>query len=205
MAALALVGGVLVANADAATTAPPGASIKPVFRTPAAFDVSPSLRAMAAAASTSASEEEGDDIDMEEGKPERDVDVVDHGFSGDSAVQTTAGTAAIGPTLANFEGLSNQDNFNTFGFRVNPPDMSGDVGPNHYVEMINLVFAVFAKDGTKLLGPVDNGTLWAGFPIDECTEPSGDTVVLYDQFADRWILTQFTTRGIDFPNEPLNL
>jgi hypothetical protein len=214
LAALALVGGVLVANASAATTtAAPGASIKPVFRTPAAFDVSPTLRTMAAAAThphaaarlTPAVDEDGnDDIDMEEGKPERDVDVEDHGFSGDSARQATAGTAAIGSTLANFEGLSNQDNFNTFGFRVNPPDVSGDVGPNHYVEMINLVFAVFAKDGTKLLGPVDNGTLWAGFPIDECTEPSGDTIVLYDQMADRWILTQFTTRGIDFPNEPLN-
>ena len=45
--------------------------------------------------------------------------------------------------IANFEGLSNQDNFNVFGFRVNPPDPVGDVGPNHYVEMINLVFGVY--------------------------------------------------------------
>jgi len=29
--------------------------------------------------------------------------------------------------------------------------------------------------------------------------------VLYDQSADRWILTQFTTRGIDYPDVPLNL
>ena len=70
--------------------------------------------------------------------------------------------------------------------------------------MVNLVFAVYSKTGTRLLGPVDTGTLWAGFPIDECTEPSGDPIVIYDQFADRWILTQFTTRGIDFPDEPLN-
>src|SRR5207249_4897734 len=28
-----------------------------------------------------------------------------------------------------------------------------------------------------------------------CTDLSGDPVVLYDQLADRWILTQFTTRG----------
>ena len=63
--------------------------------------------------------------------------------------------------------------------------------------MINLVFGVYSKTGTLLLGPVDTGTLWAGFPIDECTEPSGDPIVIYDQFADRWILTQFTTRGLD--------
>jgi len=79
------------------------------------------------------------------------------------------------------------------------------VGPNHYVEMVNLVFAVYDKQGNLLLGPVDTGSLWAGFPIDECTEPSGDPIVLYDQIADRWILTQFTTRGIDYPDEPLNL
>jgi hypothetical protein len=86
-----------------------------------------------------------------------------------------------------------------FGFRVNPPDPVGDVGPNHYVEMINLVFGVYSKTGTKLLGPVDTGTLWAGFAVDDCTDASGDPIVLHDQFADRWILSQFTTRGLDDP------
>ena len=36
----------------------------------------------------------------------------------------------------------------------------------------------------------------------DCTDPSGDPVVLYDQFADRWILSQFTTRGLDDPTKP---
>ena len=31
--------------------------------------------------------------------------------------------------LLTFEGMSNQDNFNIFGFRVNPPDPNGEVGP----------------------------------------------------------------------------
>ena len=57
-------------------------------------------------------------------------------------------TLAIGsPHRELRRGLSNQDNFNVFGFRVNPPDPVGDVGPNHYVEMINLVFAVYSKSG----------------------------------------------------------
>jgi hypothetical protein len=102
---------------------------------------------------------------------------------------------AIPAPLLTFEGLSNQDNADIFGFRVNPPDANGEVGPNHYVEMINLVFAVYDKNGNKLLGPVDTGTLWAGFAIPDCTDPSGDPVVLYDQTTDRWILSQFTTRG----------
>ena len=32
--------------------------------------------------------------------------------------------------------------------------------------------------------------------------PSGDPVVLYDQFIDRWILTQFTTSGFSDPTRP---
>jgi hypothetical protein len=109
--------------------------------------------------------------------------------------------AVIGAPLATFEGISNQDNFNLFGFRVNPPDPVGDVGPNHYVEMVNLAFAVYDKAGNRLLGPSDTGSLWAGFAIEDCTDPSGDPVVLYDQTTDRWILSQFTTRGLD-PETP---
>ena len=103
--------------------------------------------------------------------------------------------ATIPATSANFEGLSNQDNFNIFGGRVNPPDTDGDVGPNHYVEMINLVVGVFSKTGTLLAGPASIGTLWAGFPITDCTNPAGDPIVVHDQKADRWILSQFTTQG----------
>jgi hypothetical protein len=70
--------------------------------------------------------------------------------------------------------------------------------------MINLVFAVYSKTGVRLLGPASLGSLWAGFAIDECTENSGDPIVVYDQMADRWILSQFTTRGLGFPDEPAN-
>jgi hypothetical protein len=85
---------------------------------------------------------------------------------------------------------------------VNPPDPVGDVGPNHYVEMLNLAFAVYDKKGTLLTGPTPVGNLWSGFAIDDCTDPSGDAIVLYDQFVDRWILTQFTTRGLSDPTLP---
>ena len=104
-------------------------------------------------------------------------------YPGDGAIRSgvRAAAPAIPGTLANFEGLSNQDNFNIFGGRVNPPDPNGDVGPNHYVEMINLVFGGYDKTGNLLLGPVDTGTLWAGFAIPDCTDPSGDPIVLYDQ------------------------
>jgi hypothetical protein len=127
--------------------------------------------------------------------------MVDNGFTGDGALRASAAKGSalsaltLGPPIASFEGLSSQDNFNIFGGRVNPPDPVGDVGPNHYVAMTNLAYAVYDKAGTKLLGPVNIGELWDGFAIADCADASGDPVVVYDQLADRWILSQFTTRG----------
>jgi hypothetical protein len=177
---------------------------KPKFTEAVAFDVSPAFRDLAKKVEKRAGDDPAaEPVDI---RPDWGLGAVDTGFSGDGAVlsagaaaKMTANSALPLTTIANFEGLSNADNFNVFGFRVNPPDPVGDVGPNHYVEMINLVFAVYDKSGNLLLGPVDTGSLWAGFAVDDCTDPSGDPIVVYDQFVDRWILTQFTTRFSDDP------
>jgi hypothetical protein len=190
-------------SASAAPTKDSAASPAARFTSAAAFDVSPSLSEIAAQA-TGRSAAASDVLEI----PERGPVVADTGYSGDGALQTAKPSAGaqespmIPSTIANFEGLSNQDNFNIYGGRVNPPDPVGDVGPNHYVEMINLVFAVYDKQGNLLLGPVALGDLWNNFPIEDCTDPSGDPIVLYDQTEDRWILTQFTTRGLDDPDLP---
>src|SRR5713101_8755828 len=68
--------------------------------------------------------------------------------------------------------------------------------------MVNVVFAVYSKTGTRLLGPSLLGDLWNGFAVPDCTGLSGDPVVLYDQLADRWILSQFTTSGLTDPSKP---
>jgi hypothetical protein len=193
MAAAALVFLAASPPAAAQQTARPQ-PLTPTFSKAVAFDVSPALRSLPLAKKHVA-----DPSKLLEIRPERGPRAQSKGYkSGDAALQALSAAVAIPSPLANFEGLSNQDNFNIFGFRVNPPDPNGEVGPNHYVEMINLVFAVYDKTGNKLLGPVDTGTLWAGFPITDCTDPSGDPVVLYDQLEDRWILTQFTTRGPEY-------
>jgi hypothetical protein len=121
-------------------------------------------------------------------------------YSVDGALQQFSPTPTISAPLQTFEGLSNLDNFNLYGFRVNPPDPNGEVGRNHFVEIINLVFAVYDKQGNRLSGPTKIGDLWTGFAIPDCTDPSGDPVVLYDQLEDRWLLSQFTTRGPTFYN-----
>ncbi|MCK9398765.1 MAG: T9SS type A sorting domain-containing protein [Bacteroidales bacterium] len=88
-----------------------------------------------------------------------------------------------GPVL-NFEGVGNLCS-------CAPPDTEGDVGPDHYFQMINLAFAIWDKQGNLLYGPVDNSTLWDGFIGPWTGTNDGDPVVLYDELADRWIASQF--------------
>jgi hypothetical protein len=75
-----------------------------------------------------------------------------------------------------------------------PPDPVGDVGPNHYVQMVNVSFAVFDKNGNRLVGPTVINQLWQGQGIPCETSIDGDPIVLYDQLADRWLLSQFAVR-----------
>ena len=179
--------------------------IQPKFSEAVAFDVSPALRDLAR---NTVHTSQGKSDEILNIRPERGAQSADKGHTADEALQANGAvsglitTESIPGTLANFEGLSNLDNFNIFGFRVNPPDPVGDVGPNNYVEMVNLVFGVYDKEGNLLLGPVDTGTLWSDFAVPDCMDPSGDPIVLYDQFEDRWLLSQFTTSGFSDPTKP---
>src|SRR6266545_832698 len=200
VAAAALVFLAVSPPAAAQQTARPQA-LTPKFSKAVAFDVSPALRSLQPIARPRTFPPDT----ILEMRPERggSEGPQAHGVKGhsaDGALQLLKPAPTIPAPLLTFEGMSNQDNFNVFGFRLNPPDPNGEVGPNHYVEMINLVFAVYDKAGNLLVGPVDTGSLWAGFPVSDCTDPSGDPVVLYDQFMDRWLLSQFTTRGPEYFN-----
>jgi hypothetical protein len=166
---------------------------QPKFSEAVAFDVSKAARDIAPMSGGGRfALPEGGLLDI---RPERGPVAKDTGFSGDAALGQSKAAMKKGDVFANFEGISNFDNFNLFGFRVNPPDPVGDVGPNHYVEMVNLAYAVYDKTGNLVAGPFAIGDLWAGFAVEDCTDPSGDPVVLYDQQVNRWILSQFTTRG----------
>lgn len=70
-----------------------------------------------------------------------------------------------------------------------PPDTVGDVGPKHYVQMVNATkVAIYSKTGTLLSGPSDLSGFWSS---GACTADAGDPVVVYDPLADRWVLAQF--------------
>jgi hypothetical protein len=108
--------------------------------------------------------------------------------AGSAAVQTGVTASQVPEFAANFEGVGNVDG-------VLPPDTNGDVGPNHYVQMVNLHYAVYDKSGNLLLGPLPNNAVFAGFGGPCATRNDGDPVVLYDQAADRWMITQFALAG----------
>ena len=85
-------------------------------------------------------------------------------------------------------------------YRVAPPDTTGDLGLTHYVQWVNLRYAIYTvtRSGGTITGfnlvpgfPKNGNVVWQGFggPCEAYND--GDPIVQYDQLADRWILTQF--------------
>jgi hypothetical protein len=77
----------------------------------------------------------------------------------------------------------------------NPPDPTGDVGPNHYVQMVNSNFAIYDKAGNTVVGSTAINSLWAGAGGQCEARNDGDPIVVYDQLANRWLLSQFIAGG----------
>jgi hypothetical protein len=81
-----------------------------------------------------------------------------------------------------------------------PPDSDGDVGPNHYVEAVNISIKIFDKTGATLSGPTSFNSFFSGLTGTPCANANdGDPFVLYDPIADRWIISDFA-----FPAFPGN-
>jgi PKD repeat protein len=79
---------------------------------------------------------------------------------------------------------------------VNPPDPSGDVGLNYYIQSINgnsgSIFSVYNKtNGSKVAGPINMETLGSG----QCASGAGDPIILFDEMAGRWMLSEFSSSG----------
>ncbi len=96
-----------------------------------------------------------------------------------------ASLAMPGP-ITSFEGVGNLNG-------LLPPDTNGDVGPNHYVQWVNLNFEIFSKSGVSLYGPTLGRVLWTGFGNPCEINTSGDPIALYDPIADRWLMSQYTS------------
>jgi hypothetical protein len=98
-------------------------------------------------------------------------------------VQNAFGPLLVPTPSLTFEGVNNRNG-------LTPPDTEGDVGPNDYVQWVNVSFQIFDKSGTTLYGPASGNTLWSGFggPCEQSN--AGDPIALYDSIADRWFMSQ---------------
>ena len=93
--------------------------------------------------------------------------------------------AATAPVLTrDFQGVVRGD----VGQWSAPPDTCGAVGPDHFLEVVNTVLAVYDKESSMLLVSMSLSTFLPG--------SSGDTRVLFDQHSNRWvvIVCDFNTR-----------
>jgi len=144
------------------------------------FDISPPLRDMQPSAMVQI------DRSWKDGVVNNYVD-----FSGDAhrkpgqydqGTQEYFGKLLADTTIRNFDGMGN------IGGSV-PPDTHGDVGFNHYFQVINSSYSIYNKSGVKIFGPAVSSSVWAGMPNNT---NSGDAVVLFDEQANRWIFSQFS-------------
>lgn len=69
-----------------------------------------------------------------------------------------------------------------------PSDPTGAVGPDHYVNAWNTSFAIYDKEGNILSPPASLSSLGGTFSGEDL----GDPIVFYDEFADRFLITQFS-------------
>ena len=72
----------------------------------------------------------------------------------------------------------------------NPTDPTGAVGPNHFLNSWNVAFRIWDKSGNPLTNAASLSNIFPG-------QTDGDPIVMYDRYADRFIITEF-----DYNNSP---
>ncbi len=74
-----------------------------------------------------------------------------------------------------------------------PSDANGSVDSNYYVQTINKTFSIYDKNGTLKAGPIALNSLFNGLPGS--TYNDGDPIVLFDDRANRWLITEMSKSG----------
>lgn len=140
--------------------------------------------------------------DFEPGRPQK-VDNTNRPFDDPLADKSVGLPSALAEIKASTNGVPVDPNA-----RVAPPDTTGDVGPNHYVQWVNLRYSVYTLVrglNNEITGfvpvpgfPKNGNVVWQGFGGRCQTDNDGDPIVQYDQLADRWILTQFAVSATPY-------
>ncbi len=171
---------------------PQGAALTPETGRAVAFAVSPAVRDLPPEPRVKSDPDPDQELKMNPNRIVRSEVENPSGPSGDAAVQTSAPTFNIPATTTNFEGMSIFDTI-ALGQGFLPPDTEGDVGPNHFVQNVNVTWRVWNKSGVPQTPVMTIGSLFNSLPVGNlCRGNDGDPIVLYDSYADRWLITQFT-------------
>ncbi len=101
-------------------------------------------------------------------------------------------TNAVSAPIANFDGPDMDAGAVIFGGRFAPPDTNAAVGPNHVMVTTNGGLRVYDKAGAPLTAQIRMSAFLVG--IANAADDDGDPIVLYDQLADRWLVSQFNLR-----------
>ena len=123
----------------------------------------------------------------------------------DPGLQSQLPTLSMPLSILNFtaQGATNSPTTET----GDPPDTNGFVGPNHFVQTVNGGIEMWNKSGTLAAASKSVNALWSGYTCTNTgcscsTRNDGDPVVLYDQIADRWVITQFSLPNQNKNNGP---
>ncbi len=122
----------------------------------------------------------------------------------DSALQDSVTTNNMPDAIANFEGISNIAG-------VAPPDTNGDVGydpgtgKKYYMQWVNLHIQAWdvtnpAAPIALFPSPIAGNSIWSGFGGRCESDNDGDPIVLYDELANRWMISQFSVTSAPYYN-----
>ncbi len=164
---------------------------KPIVINACYFDVSPPLREMVKNLPPVADMSWKDGVVKNILNPHRFHQTdTDNPMATDQNVQRWFGPRVPDSVEYSFDGVNNTQG-------LVPPDTDGDVGMDHYFQMVNCKYAIYSKTGNLLFGPFTNSSIFSGLPNNS---NDGDGIVLYDEEADRWVFSQFSLPN--FPSGP---
>jgi hypothetical protein len=122
----------------------------------------------------------------------------------DPVVQHRKGTGPISAPIQSFDGIClpfGPPCAQPSSCSCLPPDTDGEVGGSQYVQAVNTDFAVYSKTGAVLRTSTPINELWANTSGECKIHNDGDPVVVYDQIARRWLISQFIATPTGDPGD----
>ena len=105
----------------------------------------------------------------------------------DPLAQVDFGAGQMPDPIISFEALKISD-----GGGWHPPDTNGDVGPNHYIQVVNIAIGIYDKATGAELVNLPYNTFFSPPRRRATTRTAATWSSVYDPLADRWLVTDFS-------------